>query len=196
MEYIREWLKTIFYMNILLLLCDNLVKGTAYEKYYRFFSGFLLMLCLIKPAVDFSDAGKFFDASFLQNELKNELSLVGDSGDFQEMKETIQENYEISCKSQIKEMAQSCGIRAEEISLRWENRNNQDGTLKEITVKGRLETDDPPEENLDEAQDQDGTQAEEAAREEERETQEAALEEVLAKAYGLEQSDIFVEVEE
>lgn len=50
MEYIKSWLKIILYMNILLLLCDNLMQKTAYEKYYRFFSGFLLVLCLLKQA--------------------------------------------------------------------------------------------------------------------------------------------------
>ena len=43
MEYIKSWLKTILYMNVLLLICDNLMQKTAYEKYYRFFSGFLLV---------------------------------------------------------------------------------------------------------------------------------------------------------
>ena len=38
MEYIKSWLKTILYMNVLLLICDNLMQKTAYEKYYRFFS--------------------------------------------------------------------------------------------------------------------------------------------------------------
>lgn len=36
MEYIKSWLKTILYMNVLLLICDNLMQKTAYEKYYRF----------------------------------------------------------------------------------------------------------------------------------------------------------------
>ena len=42
MEYIKSWLKTILYMNVLLLICDNLMQKTAYEKYYRFFYGFFL----------------------------------------------------------------------------------------------------------------------------------------------------------
>ena len=32
MEYIKSWLKTILYMNVLLLICDNLMQKTAYEK--------------------------------------------------------------------------------------------------------------------------------------------------------------------
>lgn len=60
MEYIKSWLKIILYMNILLLLCDNLMQKTAYEKYYRFFSGFLLVLCLLKPVIDFSGTEPVF----------------------------------------------------------------------------------------------------------------------------------------
>ncbi len=55
MEYIKSWLKTILYMNVLLLICDNLMQKTAYEKYYRFFSGFLLVVCLLKPVIDFQE---------------------------------------------------------------------------------------------------------------------------------------------
>jgi hypothetical protein len=29
-------------MNVLLLICDNLMQKTAYEKYYRFFLDFCL----------------------------------------------------------------------------------------------------------------------------------------------------------
>ena len=54
MEYIKSWLKTILYMNVLLLICDNLMQKTAYEKYYRFFSGFLVVVCLLKPVIDFA----------------------------------------------------------------------------------------------------------------------------------------------
>ena len=66
MEYIKSWLKTILYMNILLLICDNLRQTTAYEKYYRFFSGFLLVVCLLKPVIDFTGTEQYFQVSFLQ----------------------------------------------------------------------------------------------------------------------------------
>ena len=72
MEYIKSWLKIILYMNILLLLCDNLMQKTAYEKYYRFFSGFLLVLCLLKPVIDFAGTEPYFYASFLQKEWQSE----------------------------------------------------------------------------------------------------------------------------
>ena len=72
MEYIKSWLKTILYMNVLLLICDNLMQKTAYEKYYRFFSGFLLVVCLLKPVIDFAGTEQYFQVSFLQEEWKNE----------------------------------------------------------------------------------------------------------------------------
>lgn len=45
MEYIKSWLKTILYMNVLLLICDNLMQKTAYEKYYSFF--FWIFACSV-----------------------------------------------------------------------------------------------------------------------------------------------------
>ena len=42
MEYIKSWLKTILYMNVLLLICDNLMQKTAYENIIVFFLDFCL----------------------------------------------------------------------------------------------------------------------------------------------------------
>ena len=46
MEYIKSWLKTILYMNVLLLICDNLMQK-QHMKNIIVFSGFLLVVCLL-----------------------------------------------------------------------------------------------------------------------------------------------------
>ena len=74
MEYIKSWLKTILYMNVLLLICDNLMQKTAYEKYYRFFSGFLLVVCLLKPVIDFAGTEQYSSYLFCRkNGRMNEI---------------------------------------------------------------------------------------------------------------------------
>ena len=103
MEYIKSWLKTILYMNVLLLICDNLMQKTAYEKYYRFFSGFLLVVCLLKPVIDFAGTEQYFQVSFLQEEWKNERNLLGNVKEFQDMQDVLKKEYETAYRRNCKE---------------------------------------------------------------------------------------------
>ena len=86
MEYLKDWLKTILYMNVLLLVCDSLIRNTKYENYLRFFSGFLMMLCLVKPLIDVAGAGQYMDASYILNQMKNEWHIIEESEDLSKMK--------------------------------------------------------------------------------------------------------------
>lgn len=42
MEYIKSWLKTILYMNVLLLICDNLMQKQHMKNIIVFFLDFCL----------------------------------------------------------------------------------------------------------------------------------------------------------
>ncbi|MCI5502890.1 MAG: stage III sporulation protein AF [Anaerobutyricum sp.] len=134
LEYLKEWLKTILYMNVLLLIFDSLVQTTKYEKYFRFFSGFLMMLCLLKPLVDLSGANGYMDASYIQNELKNELRLIGKSEDLKGMKKEIREEYDRAIENQISEMAAACNIEIKDVKIQWEEETNQ---MKKLRIKGK-----------------------------------------------------------
>lgn len=133
MNYLKEWLETILYMNVFLLIIDSLVKTTKYEKYFRFFSGFILMLCLVKPLVDFSSATGFMDASFLQNELKNELRLIGTSEDLKDLKKDVQKTYDRAVENQIIDIAESYYISVKRVQIRWKGDSNQ---MNRLIIKG------------------------------------------------------------
>ena len=133
-EYIKEWLKSILYMNVLLLICDNLIQNTKYEKYLRFFSGFLMMLCLVKPLVDFAGAETYMDAAYIQNALKNEIGLIGETEDFKKMKSEIQDEYETAIEKQISQIAASYYIEIAEIHIQW---NSQGDTVQKIDMEGK-----------------------------------------------------------
>lgn len=134
MEYIKSWLKTILYMNVLLLICDNLMQKTAYEKYYRFFSGFLLVVCLLKPVIDFAGTEQYFQVSFLQEEWKNERNLLGNVKEFQDMQDVLKKEYETAYKNQIEEIAKKKNIQVKKITFWWDNKR----TFKTDRDKGNL----------------------------------------------------------
>ena len=169
MDYLKGWLKTILYMNVLLLVCDSLIRKTKYEKYLRFFSGFLMMLCLIQPLIDLTGAGTYMDASYIQTALKNELSLVGENDDLQAIKREVQEEYDAAIKNQICQTAENYRIEVTKINIRW---NSKGDTMKKIDITGK---------NLENTQE--GAQIN-------------AFRETLIQFYQLEDSNINIEIQE
>ena len=137
MEYIKSWLKIILYMNILLLLCDNLMQKTAYEKYYRFFSGFLLVLCLLKPVIDFSGTEPYFYASFLQKEWQSERNRMKYSKELSEVEAVVQKECEAAYKKQIEEVAEQYGISVKKVTFRWDSAKEH---IRKLEIEGSLKT--------------------------------------------------------
>ncbi len=120
-------------MNVLLLVCDSFVKNTKYESYLKFFSGFLMMLCLLKPVIDLAGAGKYMDASYIVNQLKNEWDIIARSEDLQDMKQGIQEEYDAAIEEQVTDLGETYAIRVTGVRVRWE----EDGSaMRELEVKG------------------------------------------------------------
>ena len=140
MEYLKEWLKTILYMNVLLLVCDGFVKNTKYESYLKFFSGFLMMLCLLKPVIDIAGAGKYMDASYIINQMKNEWEVIAGSGDLRDMKDDIQKEYDDAIEEQVTDLGTAYHIVVTDVRVRWEN---DASAVRELSVEGE-ETDGTP----------------------------------------------------
>lgn len=138
MEYIKDWLRSILYINILLLLCDNLMQKTAYEKYYRFLAGFLLVLCLIKPVLDLVGTDQLLYGTFLQEELNNELHLLKNSKAFGNIEENVRREYEASYTKQIREVAQKYGVEVKDITFLWNTNKN---TLRKLKIKEKSQKD-------------------------------------------------------
>lgn len=175
MEYIKSWLKTILYMNVLLLVCDNLMQKTAYEKYYRFFSGFLLVVCLLKPAIDLAGTEQYFRVSFLQEEWKSERNLVKNVKEFRDMKDVLKKEYEAAYKNQIEEIAKKNNIQVKNVTFGWDNKKEQ---VKQIQLQGIL---------LKRSEEQNITTDNPSHIEN--------LKKILMQLYDLEESDIRIEVE-
>lgn len=172
MEYIKSWLKTILYMNVLLLICDNLMQKTAYEKYYRFFSGFLLVLCLLKPVIDFAGTEAYFHASVLQEQWKNEQKLLMNSKELGNLEASVRRESEAAYKNQIRELADNAGIQESRITVRWDGAREK---IKKIELRGIW--------------------AKEAGKEAENSEKKEKLKKVIGELYDLKESDICIEVE-
>ena len=140
MEYIKGWLKGILYVNVLLMLCESLLAKTKYEKYFRFFSGFLLMLCLIRPLLDLTSAGSILDASFFRSTLESELRLSEEYEQLQGGRSDFRNAYEEAVKKQITELGEEYDLEIEQISLIW-NRENTSVTALSIDCQKKENAD-------------------------------------------------------
>ncbi|MDO5146771.1 MAG: stage III sporulation protein AF [Eubacteriales bacterium] len=138
MEYLGEWLKTILYMNVLLVIVESLVQKTKYESYVKFFSGILLMLCLMKPVVDWANAESLAGFSYLKNQWESERKLLPGSGEFRRVEEEMRENYEEAVKNQIVRMAQGFSFVVTETGIDWDRKREK---VAKIFVCGRQKED-------------------------------------------------------
>ncbi len=69
------------------------MQKTAYEKYYRFFSGFLLVVCLLKPVIDFAGTEPVFPCIFFAGRME-EVNETTDEilKEFSDMQDVLKKN--------------------------------------------------------------------------------------------------------
>ena len=192
MEYIKSWLKTILYMNILLLICDNLMQKTVYEKYYRFFSGFLLVLCLLKPVIDFAGTESYFHASFLQEQWKSERNLLRSSDELRDMEAVIKKESEAAYTAQIKELADNYGIEVKDIVFRWDGAEEK---IKKIEVRGSGKEENEKQNTFKESAQSTQIEGVQTKKTQTKKLQVEKLQKVIVQLYDLKESDVRIEVE-
>lgn len=117
---------------MLVTLCQGLIKNTKYEKYIRFFTGFLIMLSLLKPLIDFSQNKDALDAAFIKNVFQNELAVIEGNEELNEMKQNIKEEYEIAYENQIAAFADHMGLTVTDIKIR---RKGDEAALEECRIR-------------------------------------------------------------
>lgn len=89
-----------------------------------------MMLCLVKPLIDFAGAGQYMDASYILNQLKNEWQIIEQSEDLRKMKKDIQEEYDQTIQKQVTELAASFFIEVTEVRVRWKPEGDVIRSLK------------------------------------------------------------------
>lgn len=117
-SYIREWLKTILYLDVLLCVCSILLEKTKYESYMKYFSGFLILSCLIQPIIHLTNIENYLDTFWLRSSLSFELNAIRDS-DLAVMENDLFRDYENIMEKQIVRMGEACGIEVENVRVRF-----------------------------------------------------------------------------
>lgn len=58
-EAIYTWMKNMVFFLVIVTAVLEVLPGTTYQKYIRFFTGLVLMMLLLTPFLSLSGAGRF-----------------------------------------------------------------------------------------------------------------------------------------
>lgn len=141
MEQITGWLRSILYIDILILVGTSLLENTRYENYVRFFSGFLLVLCMLQPLMELTNTESLLDFSYLKSMFRNEKNILGWSDELSSVQEQAREDYQTAVESQIRALARESGLIIQDMNIEWDREGDK---VKAITmeVKGEEEKND------------------------------------------------------
>lgn len=132
MEQITGWLRSILYVDILILIGTSLLENTRYENYVRFFSGFLLVLCMLQPLMKLTSAESLLDFSYLRTLFQNEKNVLQWSEELSSVREEAQEDYQTAVEGQIRALGRQSGLDIKEIEITWKDKGEQ---VESITME-------------------------------------------------------------
>ncbi len=88
MEWIFSYVKNICVFTFVISLVLNIFPDSGYQKYIKLFAGFLLLIFVLNPLI------QFFDSDFDPEKIIGEISLNADTSYMEEAEEIESKIYE------------------------------------------------------------------------------------------------------
>jgi len=146
MEWVSSWIQGIIIAVIISTIIEMILPEGNSKKYIKVVIGVYILFSIVSPVIS-----KVTGTSFQVSDIFNidEYIEASSSNTYQNLEqsqeEQIKEIYISSLKSDMKEKIESKGYKVEEITLEVEN--NEEYTLKKITLNLKKQTDTSKEEN-------------------------------------------------
>ncbi len=133
MEQVLEWMKTLIFFSLFVTLIIQLLPGSQYKKYVRFFAGMILIVLAVSPLF------RLFCGTDAQNELLEAFAYKQESSrlqmDFpymeQKQQEYYQEQVQVSARELIEKQANAQGFWMEDVKFLMDP---ETGMVSEVTV--------------------------------------------------------------
>lgn len=130
-----DTLQELVAFSLVVSLMGNLCSHTSFYQYFRFFSGIILVLILLKPVSFFVNSDLDFE-QILQNNLK-----IYDKGSLEEelaiadetTKKRMGEKYKINLKEEIEESLREIGYRTQ-VELELQEGEDAYGAVKKLRL--------------------------------------------------------------
>ncbi|MBQ2986318.1 MAG: stage III sporulation protein AF [Tyzzerella sp.] len=84
LDYIYEWIENITFYMVIVVAAMQMVPGSSYKKYIRFFAGLILILMLAGPILKIFGMSEFPNAEYqkeleeIQNATKHMEEIIGE----------------------------------------------------------------------------------------------------------------------
>lgn len=84
LDYIYEWIENITFYMVIVVAAMQMVPGSSYKKYIRFFAGLILILMLAGPILKIFGMSEFPNAEYqkeleeIQNATKYMEEIIGE----------------------------------------------------------------------------------------------------------------------
>ncbi len=146
MEWVSNWIQGIIIAVIISTIIEMILPEGNSKKYIKVVIGVYILFSIVSPVIS-----KVTGTSFQVSDIFNidEYIEASSSNTYQNLEqsqeEQIKEIYISSLKSDMKEKIESKGYMVEDITLEVEN--NEEYTLKKITLNLKKQTDTSKEEN-------------------------------------------------
>ncbi len=134
MEYIYETVRSICAFIILTTVINNLLHGSSYRKYIRFFEGMILIVIVIKPLANIDNLA-LYELRLESYELKNELNLYES-----EAAKKIQKEYVKTLDNQLSSIVAENELRLVESTwdVNMDSTSDDYGSIESVYVKASM----------------------------------------------------------
>ena len=127
-DSIKNYMKTILYADVLVCILNSFMERTRYEGYVRFFSGFLLLTCLLQPLLHIAAWADHPDAAGIMDFLAGGVWQAEDS-DWPDKTEEMRDQYRKHLEEQIMKAGDAYGLEIRRVTVQLEEESQRIRTL-------------------------------------------------------------------
>lgn len=131
MDFLKEWLSSILFVQIIILLCEHLFLHTSFEKYIHFFTSFFMIICLLYPVFELTQNSLLWQKNYWVRSMENEWNAWKTESGMTYSQKEMKEQYKKAYRSQITQFANECGLDLSHVKIQMNEKSN---TINEIDV--------------------------------------------------------------
>lgn len=131
MDFLKEWLSSILFVQIIILLCEHLFMHTSFEKYIHFFTSFFMILCLLYPVFELTQNSLLWQKNYWARSMENEWNAWKRESDMTYSQKDMKEQYKKAYRSQITQFATECGLDLSYVKVQMDEKKN---TITQIDI--------------------------------------------------------------
>ncbi len=132
---LNTWVKNIVFFLLLVKILENLITGVSIRKYFKLFSGIILIIILIQPLLNYNQLLDEFDQSISKHDIDFEFNALAKTKDNQNAHHVLtMKLYKEKVSDHICQILSSEGLYVQHIAIEVveDPQNSNYGMLQEM----------------------------------------------------------------